>query len=266
MKKHFLFLLFIPFLSFSQSDKLNNYSYVIVNSKFDFVKEKDGYQTSSLTKFLFNKKGFKAFLDNEVLPEAVAENNCNALFVDVVDDSGFLKTKSAIQIKDCKNNIIYTSTQGTSKSKDYKKAYHEAIRKAFDPIAKLAYKYNGYVAEKAKVTLVETKVIEKKKKEVVKKSPKPISVTKKVEIKKKDKVKTKVEKVSVPVLYAQAKDGGYQLVNTEPKIVFTLLKTKSATKFIIKDKNGTITKQKDYWIAEYYKNGELVEEKYQIKF
>ena len=83
MKKHFLSLLFIPLLSFSQSDKLNNYSYVIVNSKFDFVKEKDGYQTSSLTKFLFNKKGFKAFLDNEVLPEEVAENNCNALFVDV---------------------------------------------------------------------------------------------------------------------------------------------------------------------------------------
>ena len=37
-------------------------------------------------------------------------------------------------------------------------------------------------------------------------------------------------------------------------------------KFFIKDKNGTLVKSGDYWIAEYYKDNNLITETYLIKF
>ena len=44
---------------YSQSN-LNDYKYIIVPNKFDFLKEKDQYQLNSLAAFLFNKYGFLA--------------------------------------------------------------------------------------------------------------------------------------------------------------------------------------------------------------
>ena len=44
----------------AQIEKLNDYKYVIIPEKFDFVNESDKYQTSSLTKFLL-KRGIKVY-------------------------------------------------------------------------------------------------------------------------------------------------------------------------------------------------------------
>ena len=70
---------------------------------------------------------------------------------------------------------------------------------------------------------------------------------------------------SSTLLFSPTKTG-YQLVNTKPEVVFVLLKTGNSDKFIIKDKNGTLVKQGDYWVAEYYENDALVTKKYQVKF
>ena len=43
---------------YSQSN-LNDYKYVIVPNKFDFLKENDQYQLNSLAAFLFEKYGFR---------------------------------------------------------------------------------------------------------------------------------------------------------------------------------------------------------------
>ena len=67
-------------------------------------------------------------------------------------------------------------------------------------------------------------------------------------------------------LYAQPNENGYQLVNTKPSIVFALLKTNTPQKYIIKDKNGTLTKNGEIWIAEYYENGVLTTKRFQVKF
>ena len=48
-------------------------------NNFEFVNSNDKYQTSSLTKFLFNKHGFKAFIADEILPNDVANNRCLVL-------------------------------------------------------------------------------------------------------------------------------------------------------------------------------------------
>ncbi len=73
MKTKFLSLFAIFFLvigAFSQSN-LNNYKYVIVPKKYDFLKEKDQYQLNSLTEFLFNKYGFQAFMEGANYPEDI---------------------------------------------------------------------------------------------------------------------------------------------------------------------------------------------------
>jgi len=131
--KHNLFLLVILF-SFSitspaQTD-LNEYAYVLIPQQFEFQKAKDQFQVNTLLRHLFNTAGFNAIYDEELkgLPR------CNGLFTDLDFDSSFLYTNIQIVLKDCNNNIVYRSAPGRSKEKDYKKSYHEAIRKSFESI------------------------------------------------------------------------------------------------------------------------------------
>lgn len=248
MKKTLFIALFITTASFAQK-AINNYKYVIVPTKFDFVKEKDKYQTSSLTKFLFNKYGFKAFLEDEKLPEETENNRCLVLTGVVKDDSGLFTTKSIVELRDCYNKVVFTSQAGRSKEKEYKKAYHEAIRNAFKSIEALKYKYvplqEGVVTkaqEVPAVTVVPT-VVESKIAEVIKKP-----------------ANTKEQ------LFAQPVASGFQLVNMKPEVVFQVLKTNVEGVFIIKNKNGILYKNRNSWFAEYYTNNGKIIEEYQVKF
>ena len=248
MKRILLIALFISTASFAQKS-INNYKYIIVPSKFDFVKEKDKYQTSSLTKFLFNKYGFTAFLDDEELPAEVADNRCLALTGTVKDESGMFTTKSVIELTDCYNKVVFTSKEGRSKEKEYKKAYQEAIRDAFKSIEALKYKYiplQEDVVTKTKevpaVAVVPT-VVESKVAEVVEK---PANAKEQ--------------------LFAQPIPNGFQLVNMKPEVVFQVLKTNVKDVFVIKDKNGILYKNGNSWFAEYYTNDGKVIEEYQVKF
>ena len=250
----------------SQKVNLNQYKYAIVESKFDFVKQVDGYQTSSLTKFLFKKMGFKTFLDNEEFDEEYFVNRCNAIYVDAKDDSGLLNTKIFLEIKDCRGRLLFTSEKGTSRLKQYVKAYRESIKQAFNSVKQLGYSYDSSLAKEEVKTVKVPKQpkVEKKKEEKVKK---PVMVAKKVPVKKIETPKKVVKKeTSIEVLYAQPKGNGYQLVNTKPEIIFVLLKTSDPEKFIIKDKNGTLVKKGDFWVAEFYDNDKLITKKYQVKF
>ena len=70
MKKQFLTILTLTlfsFIVFAQKN-INNYKYIIVPTTYSFLGEEDKYQLNSLTKFLFNKYGFKAFFQDEEFP------------------------------------------------------------------------------------------------------------------------------------------------------------------------------------------------------
>lgn len=129
--KIFLFVLLFsfPFTNSAQTD-LNEFAYVLIPQQFDFQKGKDQFQINTLLRHLFNNAGFNAIYDEELkgLPR------CNGLFTDLVVDSNFLNTNTQILLKDCNNNVVYRSASGRSKEKDYKKSYHEAIRKSFESI------------------------------------------------------------------------------------------------------------------------------------
>ncbi|WP_428742983.1 hypothetical protein [Tenacibaculum sp.] len=246
MKKILFIALFISTASFAQKS-INNYKYIIVPSKFEFVKGKDKYQTSSLTKFLFNKYGFTAFLDDEQLPKEVANNRCLTLTGTVKDNSSMFTTKSIIELRDCYNKVVFTSQEGKSKEKEYKKAYQEAIRNAFKSIEALKYKYVPLQEEVVKTestsdVITAVKVVENKSVEV------------------------KNDKNIVEALYAQSTANGFQLVNMKPEVVFQVLKTNVKDIFVIKDKNGILYKNGNSWFAEYYDNDIKMIKEYQIKF
>lgn len=261
-----MLFLMLMFVGNSQTVNLDKYKYAIVKSKFDFVRQVDGYQTSSLTKFLFNKMGFTTYLDNEEFDEEYSMNRCSAIYVEAKDDSGLLNTKIFLEIKDCRGKLLFTSANGSSRLKQYVKAYRQSIKEAFNSVKAIGYNYDSSLAKKEvkAVEVVEPLKVEKKKEVVVKK---PVMVTKKVPVKATETSKKEVKKkTSIEVLYAQPKGNGFQLVNTKPEIIFVLLKTSDPNKFIIKDKNGTLVKKGDYWVAEFYDKDQLITKKYQIKF
>jgi hypothetical protein len=119
--------------SFSQKS-LSDYSYVIVSEQFEFQQEKDQYQLNSLIKFLFNKYGFHAYFDSEV-PLNVFR--CDGLWAEAEGTPGFIITKVQLVLRDCTGEEVFRTTYGKSKVKDYKKAYYESVRNAFDDIINL---------------------------------------------------------------------------------------------------------------------------------
>lgn len=243
---------------YAQQENLDKYKYIIVPEKFEFAKEKDQYQTSSITKFLLEKKGFKVFISEEEYPKELVKNRCLAAVANVVDKSSMFTIKTQIEFRDCFNKVVYTSQVGKSKIKDYKRGFQEAIRNAYNSMEELEYKYNGNLVE----------VVEEKKEDevIVKKDAVKVETTPVLPVVKEVVETSKKQEMNLPILYAQPKGNGYQLVNTTPEIVFLVLKTSKENSFILKNKNGTLYKNGDFWVAEYYKNDELVKEKYQIKF
>jgi hypothetical protein len=174
MKKIFLISigLIISFPALAQ--EVNSYQYVVVPKKFEFTKEADMYQVNSLTEFLFHKYGFDAYLEGEELPDEFDQDQCKGLYADVENNSGLFVTRLNIILKDCRNNIIFTSEEGISKAKDYKTAYHEALREAFESVEKLNYSYEpeNTVAFKGKIDVDTTDAVPERKTVVVTAIPK----------------------------------------------------------------------------------------------
>jgi hypothetical protein len=215
---------------------------------------------------LFNKYGFTAYLDSEKLPADFNKNRCLALFADAKDASSFIHTKIAIELKDCNNNVLYTSTYGKSKSKKFKEAYHEAIRKSFEYFKELEYAYKpGNAIEK-------TVVIAHSNPKIIKKTikPSPVIETKPIPVlntTKSTNVVVKEKTVATNMLYAQSNQLGYELVDgATSKILFTILKTNLVDVYLVKENNGVLYKKGASWFMEFYTNNKRVQKQFQIKF
>lgn len=293
------FLVSLAFLMvtglFSQTN-LNSYKYIIVPKKYEFLKEANQYRINELTEFLFKKYGFLALMEGDNYPDDLLINRCLALKSDLIKDSSLFKTRLKIELKDCNDRIVYASEQGESREKDYEKAYNEALRNAFQFIEALNYKY--VPSEKVVTASLEKPVtsndteneeIQKLKAELEalkhKKEDKPqaIDVVEAVEVPSnkdikiepkvvavisENKVKEKLEMVEVTsnVLYAQAIENGFQLVDSSPKVVYRIKKTGLDHAFLVENLEAILYKKGDQWILEYYKNGSLKQDILNIKF
>lgn len=244
---------------FSQSNNPISPKYIIVKSTFNFLKQVDRYRTSSFTKFLFEKEGFKVYLDNEQLPEELYYNKCKAMFVNIKDDSNLFYTKNFIELLDCNNNLIHTSQIGKSKLKDYEKTYRQSIRNAFSTFKNLDSVYTSFSSVKiTKSTKKESNL------EIVAKTKE----TKQEIIKPAVNSSTSEKKNNLIYSSLIAKDisSGYQLLNRKNQVIFIILKTGNQNRFIIKNKNGSLINKGSYWLAEYYEDQKLITKKIKINF
>lgn len=131
--------------------QLNNYKYVVIPIQFDFQSEENQYMINSKLKYLLNQQGFTTYMDVEDLPLDLRGNSCSALHADLKSDAeGFLamQTKLRLQLKDCRNQVVFESQEGVSRAKDYKEGYLDALDDIFNTsFANLAYQYNGKTPE-----------------------------------------------------------------------------------------------------------------------
>jgi hypothetical protein len=258
--------------AFSQV-KLNNYKYVIVSKKFDFLKSENQYQLNELSQFLLNKYGFVALMEGTDYPDDLAKNRCLALDADVIKESGMFKTRLKVELTDCNDKLIYTSKIGESREKEYKVAYNEAIRDAFSSFKFLNYKYEPSAGSTEMLSAPSTEIeIEKLKEEI-----KTLKQEKSVEVVEEEIVAEAVPMVVtkevgvakvVPsrVLYAQAIANGFQLVDSSPKVLYRIQKTQMNDVFLVENKSAIIYKKANNWILEQYENGVLKSENLNIKF
>jgi len=280
-------IFFIGLHTFAQTTSLNNYKYVLVPNKFDFLKEANKYRLNELTQFLFNKYGFDAYLKGSNYPEDLKNNNCLALYSDVIKESHFLKTKLRIELKDCTDKVIFTSELGESRVKEYKKSYNEALRAAFKSFEEINYSYDPdsdifkikpkeilnkvpsnsereiqKLKEEIKVLKEET--LASTKKEVVKIDPE----LKKEKTFKTDKIisEPEVSESELNILYAQPINNGFQLVDSTPKVIFKIYKTDLKNVFLLKEKSAILYKKDNFWILEEHGNNTISKQKLTIKF
>lgn len=266
---------------FSQSN-LNDYKYVIVPKKFDFLKEENKYLLNSLTKFLFEKNGFKTVMEGEQYPEDLATNVCMGLSSDVEKGKGMFKTKLTVVLKNCQGGVIYTSEVGESRIKQYDKAYNEALRNAFKSFETVNYKYvpkannnvitpnkpetQTQVSDEIKKLKEEIQSLKEEKKEAVKTNTNQIGEVVEKSVSETDVLKENVIEGTSNILYAQKINNGFQLVDSSPKVVYRIKETGANNVFLVENKSAIIYKNGDTWVLEFYSNGELQQETLNIKF
>lgn len=288
--KFFILTLFLQ-VSGVFAQALDEYKYVIVPAKFDFLKQENQYQLNALTKFLFEKEGFVTVYNNGELPAELANNNCLGLNANVVNESSLFTTKLIVELTNCKNQKVLISDEGKSKEKDYKTAYHEALRNAFESVTEQNYSFTGPTNTAANVTKKPDEVVEIEEIEEVVEEPKTVeeieevvakpagykkeAITETVTESEEDIVNGELAKspyrplpdaVSDKKLYAQENPLGYQLVDKTPKVVFVLLRSSKDNIYYLKNRTGIFFKDGEQWFAEYYLDGRLVKQEFEVKW
>lgn len=134
-----------------QAQELGDYKYIVVPQRFDFQKEAGEYDLNALTRFLFIKYGFDAYMENEEMPADINESGCNTLYARA-DVTGFLSTKATVKLVNCRGQEVFTLPEGKSKIKEFKAGHQEAFRDAFEGLEDLGYTYSDAIVERAEIT------------------------------------------------------------------------------------------------------------------
>jgi len=232
MKKYLVLFLMISFVGVAQN--LNEYKYAILPSKFSFLKEENAHNLNVLTKMYLQKYGFETYFNNEEAPDEFIQSNCNKIFVDVAESSNIFITKLKVTIKDCKGAVLASSDIGTSKEKEYRVAYIEALRMAFDNFSEL--KSHQYQPNIKKVELSN---------QIVSESDKGSSQETTSEV-----LNRKLSVVTT--------ENGFDLYSVESKLVLSAKVTSLKNVYIAVAgvEKGVLVKGYDgLWYFEYYREG-----------
>jgi hypothetical protein len=243
--KRFLLLIIFFVYNLTVAQNINDYKYVIVPAKFDAFKEPNKYNLNVNTKLLLQKYGFEVFAIDDELPTEIANSRCKALFADVIEDKSLMVSKLKIVLKDCKDKVVYETAVGKSREKDLKLSYNFAFRDAAKSFETLNYKYNG--GNEVAVTTEE--------KQETKEESKIYSL------------ETNPENPEI-FFFAQPITNGFQIVNSEPRVIMRLFNTSQKGVFIAVrgDEKGIVITKNGKWFFENYVDGKLVSEPINIRF
>jgi hypothetical protein len=247
--KAFALLISVLFAVAGYSQKtINNYRYVLVPERFGIFKTDNQYGMNTMTKLLLEDKGFTVYMDNKDLPTHLAANKCNALKAELEDKKGFFVTTVILVLKDCQGNIVFKSKEGKSREKEWPTAYDEALRDAYSSLKSTPYKFDSTAEAQSQPAAVANPT------PAAPPAPAPVTTA------------PSAVTDATGTLYAQPTANGFQLIDTSPKKVLTLLKTSIPDHFIAEGVNGVVFKKDGEWIFEYYKDNKLVSQKLNIKF
>jgi hypothetical protein len=246
MKRNVLLLFVLVSLSGYAQTTINNFKYVLVPEKFDFLKEVNQYNLNNRAKSHLENKGFTVYFDNTQIPKELAADKCSALKAEVTVRKTMFVTNLTLILKDCQGNIVFKSKEGKSREKEWAASYDEALAEAFKSLNEVPYAYTGPASMPAPQRVVDTVAVA---------PAQPVATVAAV-------------KDAAGTLYAQATANGYQLIDTTPKIVLTLLRSSVPDYFIaVKgDVHGIVLKKSGEWFFEYYSDSKLMAEKLLIKF
>ena len=231
MKKLILiFIVIISVKSFSQ--KLNAYKYAVVPEKFSFQTENNQYNFNELVKAAMRRYGFDPYYNTEELPADVTD--ANKLYVDVVESGNIIYTKLNIVLKDYRNNIVFMTQDGKSKEKQVEVAYNEALRETVKSVELMNHHYTENTIVENNEPSIDNKVV--------------------------------IEEDKLIIYIAKQVKNGYDLSTQDQ--VFLLKNTSKKDMYqAVKNKiNGTVFKQGDKWIFEFYRDEELIQQEINIKF
>lgn len=221
---------------------LDQYKYVSVPNRFDFMKSSDQFQISSLAKFLLTKNKFTVLENLEKYPADLAANQCLLLNLNVEQIKGFLKTKLEVQFLNCKNQVVFKSDIGMSREKDFKTAYHQALRAAFSSVSEVNYKFNETV-------------------DTVSTNEEPISVKPAVST---VAVSTPMQatdlsssKLTSEILMTQT-SYGFDIKDADGIVVYSLYQTMSDGIYIIDKLPGIVYKRGNRFVREYISNQKII--------
>ncbi len=231
-----LFVLFIYTFSFAQE----NYKYIIVPKKFSFFKEENKYNLNTTTKAFFENNGFEVYFDTDEFPKELAENRCLALTVNAIENNNVFLTRINIELIDCYNKSILLSDLGTSREKEYQKAYTEAFRNA---LTNLKGQLNIKRTSAKSTVLIDNMV-----------ATTPVSKTNTI--------------IDVSQLRAVPTETGYNLINHTNNIVIILHNISLDNVFIASKEifKGVLIKKNTGWFFEYDFEGKVYSEKVEVKF
>lgn len=214
---------------------LNDYNMAIVKARYDFQNEDNQYRVNATIKAFLKQKGFEAYLSTDQMPEGFADYNCNKVFVNVVEQNTMFFTKLQLQFKDCKNNILFTTDVGESRTKDRAKSYSEALLLTLKTFDKAKYKYSGktYFDEEAQEML-----------------------------KARD-----VENVSLEVVKTEKNESFVRVINQMNQKEIILYKTSQPNVYLstYNGRNGIVFSRGNDWVFEYIDGDKTTSEKVQIK-
>ncbi|KIX21376.1 hypothetical protein SY27_06565 [Flavobacterium sp. 316] len=252
--KKVIFIIALFFSFFLEAQE--KYKYVIVPSQFSFFKEADKYNLNSLTKSFFETEGFIVFYDTDI-PDHLLNDRCEMLYADVLENNKLFTTNLNVNIKDCANKIIAESVIGTSRDKDFQRAYTIALRNALTSLRGKLNFANTYVKSQNKTQEI------KEAKNIIKSEKYNNSdlivdnQTIKNDKKEFDEKLTAIETAS-----------GYKLLNSKGLEIMVLGNTSVDNVFFAyRDRvQGILIRKINDWYFDYYEKGVLVSKKIDIAF